>query len=81
MTRVIDAPDAKAPPTAKHQVTDLLEVLPGLLAKFECNNAGGSHKVRAARYIVDSAIATGAIVPGQTTVIDRLAETLGSDWH
>ncbi|WP_438395148.1 PLP-dependent cysteine synthase family protein [Caballeronia sp. DA-9] len=77
MTTVIDAPDAKAPPTAKHQVTDLLEVLPGLLAKFECNNAGGSHKVRAARYIVDSAIATGAIVPGQTTVIEKTGGNFG----
>ncbi|MEA3093739.1 MAG: hypothetical protein QOJ04_5081, partial [Caballeronia sp.] len=39
--------------------------MPGLLAKFECNNAGGSHKVRAARFIVDCAIASGAIVPGK----------------
>lgn len=58
-------------------VTDLGEVLPGLLAKFECNNAGGSHKVRAARYIVDSAIASGAIVPGRTTVIEKTGGNFG----
>jgi cysteine synthase len=58
-------------------VTELQEVLPGLLAKFECNNAGGSHKVRAARFIVDSAIASGAIVPGKSTVIEKTGGNFG----
>ncbi|MEA3124874.1 MAG: hypothetical protein QOD67_1893 [Caballeronia sp.] len=58
-------------------VTDLQEVMPGLLAKFECNNAGGSHKVRAARFIVDSAIASGAIVPGKSTVIEKTGGNFG----
>jgi cysteine synthase len=58
-------------------VTDLQEVMPGLLAKFECNNAGGSHKVRAARFIVDCAIASGAIVPGKSTVIEKTGGNFG----
>lgn len=63
--------------TESRPVTDLREVLPGLLAKFECNNAGGSHKVRAARFIVDSAIESGAIVPGTTTVIEKTGGNFG----
>lgn len=57
--------------------TPLLEVMPGILAKFECNNPGGSHKVRAARYIVEAAIREGAIVPGKTTVIEKTGGSFG----
>jgi cysteine synthase len=63
--------------TESRPVTDLHEVLPGLLAKFECNNAGGSHKVRAARFIVESAIASGAVVPGESTVIEKTGGNFG----
>jgi cysteine synthase len=58
-------------------ITDLREVMPGLLVKFECNNPGGSHKVRAARYIVDTAIRSGAIVPRRTTVIEKTGGSFG----
>jgi cysteine synthase len=61
---------------AKFQ-TPLLEVLPGLLAKFECDNPGGSHKVRAARYIVNKAMERGEIIPGQTTVIEKTGGNFG----
>ncbi|NML99197.1 pyridoxal-phosphate dependent enzyme [Paraburkholderia sp. RP-4-7] len=57
--------------------TPLREVRPGLLVKFECDNPGGSHKVRAARFIVRHAIANGNIVPGQTTVIEKTGGNFG----
>ncbi|MFM0058838.1 pyridoxal-phosphate dependent enzyme [Paraburkholderia phytofirmans] len=57
--------------------TPLREVRPGLLLKFECDNPGGSHKVRAARYIVRSAIESGEIVPGRTTVIEKTGGNFG----
>ncbi|MFM0306378.1 pyridoxal-phosphate dependent enzyme [Paraburkholderia sp. RL17-383-BIF-A] len=59
------------------RVTPLREIQPGLLLKFECDNPGGSHKVRAARYIVRSAVETGDIVPGQTTVIEKTGGNFG----
>lgn len=49
----------------------------GLLVKFECDGAGGSHKGRAARYIVRAAIQTGRIVPGQTTIIEKTGGNFG----
>lgn len=55
----------------------LLEVMPGLLAKFECNNQGGSHKMRAARYIVQAALRSGEIVKGRTTVIEKTGGNFG----
>ncbi len=58
-------------------ITPLREVQPGLLLKFECDNPGGSHKVRAARFIVRSAIARGEIVPGRTTVIEKTGGNFG----
>ncbi|REE22227.1 cysteine synthase [Paraburkholderia sp. BL27I4N3] len=57
--------------------TPLREVRPGLLLKFECDNPGGSHKVRAARFIVRSAIASGEIVPGRTTIIEKTGGNFG----
>lgn len=48
-----------------------LMMCPGLLMKLEMNNPGGSHKYRAARHIVESAIGSGRIVPGRTTVIEK----------
>ena len=57
--------------------TPLLEVLPGLLAKFECDNPGGSHKVRAARHIVNKALERGEIIPGRTTVIEKTGGNFG----
>lgn len=64
-------------PAGAGQRTPIQEVEPGLLAKFECNNPGGSHKVRAARYIVQAALASGEIVPGKTTVIEKTGGNFG----
>jgi cysteine synthase len=57
--------------------TPIQEVDPGLLVKFECNKPGGSHKVRAARYIVQAALQCGDIVPGHTTVIEKTGGNFG----
>lgn len=55
----------------------LLEIMPGLLAKFECYNAGGSHKVRAARKIIAAGRSEGKIVPGRTTIIEKTGGNFG----
>lgn len=57
--------------------TPLREIKPGLLVKFELDNAGASHKARAARHIVRCAIEAGHIVPGQTTVIEKTGGNFG----
>ncbi|AWK88199.1 PLP-dependent cysteine synthase family protein [Azospirillum thermophilum] len=64
-------------PTAAPVATPLLELLPGVLVKLECNNPGGSHKVRAARHIVQRALDRGEIVPGVTTVIEKTGGNFG----
>jgi cysteine synthase len=62
---------------ATRPATDLIELFPGVLAKFECNNPGGSHKARAARRIVHRAIEDGLVVPGQTTLIEKTGGNFG----
>lgn len=57
--------------------TPLVEVVPGVLSKLECMNPGGSHKTRAARYIVRSAIAAGKVRPGITTIIEKTGGNFG----
>ena len=54
-----------------------LMMCPGLLMKLEMNNPGGSHKYRAARHIVESAIGSGRIVLGRTTVIEKTGGNFG----
>ena len=57
--------------------TPMREVEPGMLVKFEIDNAGASHKVRAARYIVRSAVKSGEIVPGESAVIEKTGGNFG----
>lgn len=57
--------------------TPLVEIVPGILSKLECMNPGGSHKTRAARYIVRSGIASGEIRPGITTLIEKTGGNFG----
>lgn len=64
--------DTSGPP-----ITPLIEVSPGVLAKFECNSPGGSHKVRAARYIIKTALQDGSLLPGKTTVIEKTGGNFG----
>ncbi|GLQ51648.1 PLP-dependent cysteine synthase family protein [Dyella flava] len=57
--------------------TPLREVMPGVLMKFECDNPGGSHKVRAAYRVIDKGIRDGHIVPGKTTIIEKTGGNFG----
>jgi len=57
--------------------TPLREVEPGLLIKFEIDKPGASHKVRAARHIVQRAVEAGFIVTGETTVIEKTGGNFG----
>lgn len=55
-----------------------LILAPGqLIVKAEMDNPGGSHKYRAAKYIIEKAIAAGSIIPGQTTVIEKTGGNFG----
>jgi cysteine synthase len=58
-------------------ITPLVEIESGLLIKFEMNNPGASHKVRAARHIVRNAIQNGKIIPGESTVIEKTGGNFG----
>ncbi|GAB2580191.1 pyridoxal-phosphate dependent enzyme [Dyella jejuensis] len=57
--------------------TPLREVVKGVLMKFECDNPGGSHKVRAARYLIEKAVRDGRIVPGETVVVEKTGGNFG----
>lgn len=57
--------------------TPLIATMPGVISKFECNNPGGSHKVRAARHIVRRAVEEGKITPGSTTIIEKTGGNFG----
>lgn len=62
---------------SQNNVTPLREVEPGLLVKFDIDNPGASHKVRAARYIVRRGVEQGLILPGTTTVIEKTGGNFG----
>lgn len=49
--------------------TPVVEADEGLFLKLECMNPGGSHKSRAARHIVQDAIARGDLTPGGDRII------------
>ncbi|MGR6872000.1 PLP-dependent cysteine synthase family protein [Pseudomonas sp. HK3] len=58
-------------------ITPLLKLPNNIFAKMELNNPGGSHKVRAARYIIQAAIDDKKIIPGKTTVIEKTGGNFG----
>lgn len=58
-------------------ITPLLQLPNNIFAKMELNNPGGSHKVRAARYIIQAAIDDQHIIPGKTTVIEKTGGNFG----
>lgn len=58
-------------------MTPLLQLPNNIFAKMELNNPGGSHKVRAARYIIQNAIEEKKIIPGRTTVIEKTGGNFG----
>lgn len=56
--------------------TSLIQINKHILIKLEMNNISGSHKYRAARYIVENAINTGDI-DHTTTVIEKTGGNFG----
>jgi cysteine synthase len=48
-----------------------------ILTKLEMNNPGGSHKYRAAKLIIETALRSGKITPGITTVIEKTGGNFG----
>lgn len=48
-----------------------------ILTKLEMNNPGGSHKYRAANFIIEAALHSGKIIPGVTTVIEKTGGNFG----
>lgn len=48
-----------------------------IFTKLEMNNPGGSHKYRAANFIIEAAVRKGDIIPGVTTVIEKTGGNFG----
>lgn len=57
--------------------TPLLRLSNNIFAKLEAFNAGGSHKIRAAKRIVQRAVQEGQIIPHKTTVIEKTGGNFG----
>lgn len=57
--------------------TPLYKVEDNIYLKMELFNPSGSHKVRAARYIIESAIRQGKVIPGETTIIEKTGGNFG----
>lgn len=56
---------------------DLIECPEGIFVKPELHSPGLSHKYRAARLIIDTALDQGLIVRGETTVIEKTGGNFG----
>lgn len=72
-----DGRDPDLPLLALGTATALREIEPALLMKFEMDQAGGSHKARAARWVVRRALEQRLIVPGVSTVIEKTGGNFG----
>lgn len=57
--------------------TPLIEYQPNVFMKAEFFNPSGSHKIRAARAIVERGIARGDIIPHKTTIIEKTGGNFG----
>ena len=64
-------------PNNPEAATALRQIAPRLLMKFEMDQAGGSHKARAARRVVRLGIARGLIIPGVSKVIEKTGGNFG----
>lgn len=56
--------------------TKLLQLNNHMLVKMELNNISGSHKFRAAQYIINDAIKKG-LIDNQTTIIEKTGGNFG----
>nr|WP_190306190.1 pyridoxal-phosphate dependent enzyme [Pseudomonas coronafaciens] len=61
----------------RRQVRKLIRTGGRILTKLEMNNPGGSHKYRAASFIIEHALHTCRIIPGITTVIEKTGGNFG----
>ena len=52
-------------------ITPIVKITNNIFAKFEAFNESGSHKIRAAQFIIKNAIKQGKIVPQKTTIIEK----------
>ena len=59
------------------QPSMLRQISPYILAKFECDNPAGSHKIRAARHIINCGLVSGDIIIGKTTIIEKSGGNFG----
>lgn len=57
--------------------TPLIEYAPNIWFKAEFLNPSGSHKIRSARTIIETAIGRGDIIPHKTTVIEKTGGNFG----
>lgn len=58
-------------------MSHLVQCASQIFVKTELDNPGCSHKYRAAKFIVDQAVACGDIIPGVTTVIEKTGGNFG----
>ncbi len=58
-------------------MSHLVQCASQIFVKTELDNPGCSHKYRAAKFIVDQAVTSGDIIPGETTVIEKTGGNFG----
>jgi len=58
-------------------ITRLIQCNEEIFFKAELENLGGSHKYRAAKYIIQEGIKDGKITPGKTTIIEKTGGNFG----
>lgn len=58
-------------------ITPIIQITENIFAKCEAFNESGSHKIRAARFIIERAIEQGRITPQKTTIIEKTGGNFG----
>lgn len=57
--------------------TPIINICDNLYLKLELFNPSGSHKIRAVRHIIETAIDRGEVIPGKTTIIEKTGGNFG----
>lgn len=58
-------------------MSHLVQCAGQIFVKTELDNPGCSHKYRAAKFIIDQAVAAGNVIPGETTIIEKTGGNFG----
>lgn len=58
-------------------LSQLVDLFPGVVCKLEANLPGGSHKARAARWVVEEAVCDGRVRPGKTLILEKTGGNFG----